>query len=225
MSYVEPFHLFFPLFFFFLLLFKTSPHLLRLFSRTLRCCFAPELFCGLWNFTRLSIGKSFVTICRQASAWQTALVPLCSTLEYYTHMWLLNLQFQKHGDKAFILKVLDRIKALCRSVKVFPNQQGEPCLYGAAFVCRDIIVLKRKKVLPPNYCHKCGISVSSIRPCGFLGHSVVISHSCPSPSSFPHWNLIPHLSTKLAGHRPVSSLLWGLLPHTTALVSSHAKQT
>ena len=142
--------LIFSVVFFFLLLFKTSPHLLRLFSWTLRCCFAPELFCGLWNFTRLSIGKSFVTICRQASAWQTALVPLCSTLEYYTHMWLLNPQFQKHGDKAFILKVLDRIKALCRSVKVFPNQQGEPCLYGAAFVCRDIIVLKRKKGSPPK---------------------------------------------------------------------------
>lgn len=107
----------------------------------------------------------------------------------------------------------------------FPTDRGEPCLYGAAFVCGDIIMLKRKGFRPPNYCHKCGISLSSIRPCGFLGHSVVICHSCPPPSSFPHWNPIPHLSTKLAGHCPVSPLLWGLLPHTTALVSSHAKQT
>lgn len=107
----------------------------------------------------------------------------------------------------------------------FPTNRGEPCLYGASFVCGDIIMLKRKGFRPPNYCHKCGISLSSIRPCGFLGHSVVISHSCPPPSSFPHWNPIPHLSTKLAGHCPVSPLLWGLLPHTTALVSSHAKQT
>ncbi|KAM8723827.1 rho-related GTP-binding protein RhoN isoform 1-T1 [Acanthopagrus schlegelii] len=42
-------------FFFFFLHFKTSPHLLQLCKRMLFYCEAPEMFCGLRNFTCLSI--------------------------------------------------------------------------------------------------------------------------------------------------------------------------
>ena len=48
----QPSYVSFPLFFWHL---KTSPHLLQLFRRTHFCC---EMFCGLQNLTRLSIGTT-----------------------------------------------------------------------------------------------------------------------------------------------------------------------
>lgn len=65
-------------------------------------------------------------------------------------MWLLNLPFQKHGNKAFIPKVLDRIKALCRSVKVFPNQQGRAMSLWSCLCVRGHYHVEKKKGFAPQ---------------------------------------------------------------------------
>lgn len=108
----------------------------------------------------------------------------------------------------------------------FPQLSGRTIALWGWLCAQGHYHVEKETFFSLNCCHKRGSSVFFTRRCDswelrcYLPLLSVLHHHL-SHTEIQSWT---HLSTKLAQHCPVSSLLRGLLPHTAALVSSHAKQ-